>query len=208
VQGFRWKDPVRAASAGNLTLSGTQTVDGVALIANDRVLVKDQSSGANNGIYIVQAGSWVRATDADLAAEILQMSVFVQEGTANADKQFLLTTDAPITLGTTSLTFTQVNGGGGGSYTEGLGIDISGTVIAVDATVVARKAGANIGNGSATSFNVVHNLDTTDAIVLIREVGSTKQQVIADVSFTDSNTVTVTFAAAPTTNQYRVTVIG
>lgn len=206
VQGWKWKQPVRAASTTNLTLSGTQTVDGVALIANDRILVKDQSTAANNGIYVVASGSWVRAVDADAASEISSMSVLVQEGTANADKQFNCTTNDPITLGSTAITYVQV--GGGTSYTPGTGMSIASSVISVDTAVVARKVGADIGNGAATSFNISHNLGTTDAVVLIRETAGGKAEVEADVVFTDSNTVTVSFAVAPTTGQYRVTVIG
>src|SRR6202008_4842800 len=64
------KDAVRAATTANITLSAPQTIDGVALIAGDRVLVKDQTTGQNNGIYIVQTGAWTRATDADTDAEV------------------------------------------------------------------------------------------------------------------------------------------
>lgn len=207
IEGRKWKDPVRVASNGNLTLSGTQTIDGIAVVAGDRVLAKDQTTQADRGIYIVASGAWTRATDANTGAEVLNMCTAVVAGTANGGKSFLMNATGPITLGTTSLTFIQV-GSGGSSYTEGDGIDISGGVISVDPVVVARKAGANIGDGSATSFNVVHNLGTTDAVVLIRETGGGKAEVEADVVFTDSNTVTVTFAVAPSTGQYRVTVIG
>lgn len=206
VQGFKWKDQVRAASTASVTLSGTQTIDGVSLIAGDRFLAKDQSTPATNGIYIVAAWAWSRATDADASAEIGGMAMFVQEGTTNGNKQFVCTTDGTITLGTTGLAFSQV--GAGTTYSQGTGISIVGSVVNVDTTVVARKAGANIGDGSATSFNVTHSLGTTDAIVLVRETSGSKQLVNADVVFTDSNTVTVSFATAPTAGQYRVTVIG
>lgn len=206
VQGFRWKQPVRAASTTNITLSGTQTVDGVALIAGDRHAAMGQSTGANNGIYVVGTGAWVRATDADISSEIGGMAFFVQEGTANGNKQFVCTTDDPITLGTTALVFAQV--AGGSAYSQGAGISISGSTISIDTTITARKAGANIGDGTSTSFNIVHSLGTTDALVIIRETAGGKAAVGADVVFTDSNTVTVTFAVAPTTNQYRVSVIG
>jgi hypothetical protein len=103
-----FKASVRAATTANITLSGTQTVDGVALIANDRVLVKNQSTGSQNGLYVVQAGAWIRTTDADVSAEVTPgMFVFVEEGTINGDTGWLLSTNAPITLGTTSLTFLQ-----------------------------------------------------------------------------------------------------
>ena len=205
VQGFAWKSAVRAASTANLTLSGTQTVDGVSLIAGDRVLVKDQSTGSANGVYVVAAGAWSRATDADTAAEVYSMAMFVQEGTTNGNKQFVCTTDNPITLGTTSLVFAQV--GSGTTYTGGTGISVAGSVISIDTAVTARKAGATIGDGSATSFNLNHNFGTTDVVAFVREV-STGNQVFPDVQHTTSNQLTVTFATAPTAGQYRVTVVG
>jgi uncharacterized cupin superfamily protein len=106
-----WKQPVRAATTANITLSGAQTIDGVSVIANDRVLVKNQSTGANNGIYVCASGSWTRAADADATAEMgAGTAVFVSEGTTNGDKLFTLTTNETITLGSTALTFTAVQG--------------------------------------------------------------------------------------------------
>lgn len=206
VSGWKWKEPVRAASTANLTLSGTQTVDGVSLIAGDRILVKNQSTASANGIYLVAAGAWSRATDLDANAEALLATVLVSEGTTLGNTQWTLTTDGPITIGTTGQTWTQ-SAAGGGSYTAGTGISIAGSVIAVDTAVVARKAGATIGDGTATSFNVAHNLGSTDVDVAIRAT-SGGAAVIADWAVTDSNTVTVSFLTAPTTGQYRVSVFG
>jgi hypothetical protein len=110
----------RAATTANITLSSTQTIDGVSVIAGDRVLVKDQSTGADNGIYVCAAGSWSRAADADASDEVTpNMNVFVEEGTANGDKFFRLTTDAPITMGSTSLTFADIGGGSGVTSVSG-----------------------------------------------------------------------------------------
>ncbi|MDZ4785574.1 MAG: hypothetical protein SGJ02_05800 [bacterium] len=113
AQGLKGKQSVRAASVGNLTLSGTQTVDGTALIASDRVLVKDQTLGQNNGIYLVQAGSWTRALDLDTWLEVQAAYVFVEEGSVNADRAYLCTNDAGGTLGTTVITWVQFGSGGG-----------------------------------------------------------------------------------------------
>lgn len=206
ITGRKWKDSVRAASTGNLTLSGLQTVDGISLIAGNRCLAKDQTTALDRGIYIVASGAWTRATDFDADSEIASASVLVEEGTVNADTQWTCTTNNPIVIGVTSLTFVQT-GTGGTTYTGGNGITIAGTVVAVDPAVVAHKAGANIGNGASTTIAVTHNLGSTDVVVLVQEVSS-KAKVECDVVMTDSNTVTLTFAVAPTTNQYRVTVIG
>ncbi|MBL8186599.1 MAG: hypothetical protein JNK38_01255 [Acidobacteria bacterium] len=114
-----FKDSVRVATttAGTLSTSfeNGDTVDGVTLATGDRILIKDQSTGSENGIYVVAAsGSPARSTDADASAEVTAgMLVAVNEGTTNGDKLFLLTTNDTITLGSTSLTFTAVNSSGG-----------------------------------------------------------------------------------------------
>ena len=143
-QGLDVKDSVRAATTTNITLSAPQTIDGVSIIAGDRVLVKDQSTASANGIYVVAAGAWTRATDADNSAKVpAGIFTFVEEGTANADTGWVLTTNNPITLGTTSLAFTQFSGAGqvtaGGGLTKtGNSLDVgAGTGIQVNADDVA-----------------------------------------------------------------------
>lgn len=206
VAGLKWKEPVRAATTANITLSGTQTIDGVSVIAGDRVLAKNQSTGSANGPYVVASGAWARATDFDGSSELLGAAFFVSEGTTQGNQQWQLTTDAPLTIGSTSLTFQQF--GGGTSYTAGNGITLSAGVFAVDTAITARKAAVAIGNGAATSFNVGHSLGTTDVNVFVREASSGFAQVFPDVSIVDSNNVTVAFATAPSSGQYRVFVVG
>jgi len=111
--GLDVKASCRVATTANITLSGTQTIDGVSVVAGDRVLVKNQTTGSQNGIYAVAAGSWARATDADADAEVhAGMFTFVTEGTTQADTGWVLSTNDPITVGTTALTFAQFSGGG------------------------------------------------------------------------------------------------
>lgn len=205
LQGFKWKEPVRAATTANITLSGAQTIDGVAVVAGNRVLVKNQSTGSANGIYVAAAGAWTRATDFDASSEVLGAAVFVSEGTTQGNQQWIMTTDDPIVIGTTALVWAQV--GGGASYTAGTGISITGGVIAVDTAVVARKASATIGDGTATTITVTHNLNTQDVTVSVREA-STNAGVLCDWVANGVNTVQLTFAVAPTTGQYRATVSG
>lgn len=108
ITGGDFKDSVRAATTANITLSGAQTIDGVSVVAGDRVLVKDQSTGADNGIYVAAAGAWARATDADTGGELsASATIPVEEGTANADTLWMLTTNGAITIGATSLTFAK-----------------------------------------------------------------------------------------------------
>ena len=100
------KGPADAATTANVTLSGAQTIDGVALVAGDRVLVKNQTLGAENGLYVVAAGAWVRTADAGTSAELVPGAiVFVAGGSAHGGQWFGLATPGPITLGTTVLDF-------------------------------------------------------------------------------------------------------
>lgn len=139
--GLKWKNSVRAATTANITLSGDQTIDGVSVIAGDRVLVKNQSTGSQNGIYLCASGSWTRTTDSDTAAEILQATTSIEEGTVNADTIYTCTTNAPIILGTTSLAFAKTSAT---TYTASAGVTLTGNDFSLnnsyfsgDATVAA-----------------------------------------------------------------------
>ncbi len=108
------KDAVRVATTANITLSGEQTIDGIST-STDRVLVKDQTAGSENGIYVSAAGAWTRAKDFDTDDKATSGGlIIIQEGTAKEDTIWILTTDEPITIGTTDLVFTEFVGGGGG----------------------------------------------------------------------------------------------
>lgn len=114
------KNSVRVATTASIVLSGAQSIDGVAVVAGDRVLVKNQASGAQNGIYLAAVGAWSRATDADASLEVTPgLLVPVEAGTANGDSVWQLVTDAPITVGTTALVFEMLAGRtgiGAGTY--------------------------------------------------------------------------------------------
>jgi len=130
VTGLDFKQSARVATTANITLSGTQTIDGVSVVAGNRVLVKDQSTASQNGIYVVAAGAWSRSTDADNtpAGEVTAgMYCFVEEGTVNADSGWVLITNDTITLGSTSLTFAQFNGLG--QITAGTGLSKTGNTL-------------------------------------------------------------------------------
>ena len=131
VAGLAWKDAARAATTANITLSGTQTIDGVAVVANDRVLVKNQTTASANGIYVVAAGAWTRASDANTEPELVGAAVFVSEGTTLGDTAWVMTVNAPITVDTTNLTWVQF--AGGGAVTAGAGLTQTGNVLDVGA---------------------------------------------------------------------------
>lgn len=223
--GLQWKPSVRAATTANGTLataySNGQVIDGVTLATNDRILIKNQSSGSENGIYVVNAsGAPTRATDADGAGELVaNATVFVSEGTVQADQAFTCTTNGTITVGSTSTVWAQF--GGGQTYSAGNGLTVAtntfavsagtgitvGASVAIDSSVVVRKFSQNIGDGTSTAITVTHNLGTRDVHVALYDA-STFAVVYADVVNTTTNTITVTFATAPTSSAYRVVVFG
>ena len=142
TQARSWKDAVRVTTTANITLSGTQTIDGIALSVGDRVLVKNQSTAADNGIYLVASGTWTRSTDADVSAEVLSgLTVNINEGSTYGDTRWVLTTDGTITLGSTSLTFQQDSVGG--TYLGGAGMVLSGSTFNVQATNASILVGAD-----------------------------------------------------------------
>lgn len=150
ITGLLPKQSVLVATTGPITLSGLQTIDDYALGANGRVLVKDQTNPVENGIYVVSSGTWVRAFDADANAEVRSgMYMYVQRGTVNAGSAWVLSTVDPIVVGTTELVFVHFNtsSGGGGSYTNGAGLSLSGNTFSITDTGVTAGA-----YGSATKI--------------------------------------------------------
>jgi hypothetical protein len=136
AQGIDAKASVIAATTANITLSGAQTIDGVSVIAGDRVLVKDQTTTANNGIYLCASGSWTRTTDADTYAELVAAYTFVEGGTVNANNGFICTIPTSGTLGSTSITFAQFSGAG--QVTAGTGMSKTGNTLNVNTASSAR----------------------------------------------------------------------
>ncbi|MEW9530591.1 hypothetical protein [Microbispora sp. NPDC049125] len=160
ARGLDWKQSVRAATTTNGTLATAyangSVIDGVTLATGDRILLKDQTTGADNGVYTVNgSGAPTRAADADSSAEVTSgLAVTVTEGTVNGDKTYILTTNDPIVLGTTALSFSPL-GGGGTVYTAGSGLTESpagtfnvntGTGLEIS-TGTVRIAGAAAGAG-------------------------------------------------------------
>jgi hypothetical protein len=152
--GLDVKESVRVATTANVNLSNAlengDEIDGITLVTGDRVLVKNQTTASQNGIYVVQAtGAAVRATDFDSTAEVSAGAfTFVEEGTTNADSGWVVTTDGTITVGTDAIAFAQFSGAG--QVTAGSALTKTGNTldVAVDnVTIEVTSDALNVKNG-------------------------------------------------------------
>jgi hypothetical protein len=261
INAREFKGTVDAVAKANVaSLSGTTTIDGVALAAGMTVLLVAQTNKAQEGPWVVAAGAWTRDTRADTTAELADATFLVDDGTDGKGELWTQTANV-VTVGTTnqswvktgdanvtyiadevtltlsgstfsvkalgidtahladgSVTAAKLNTavagdgltGGGGSplaVGEGAGVTVDGDTVGIDTAVVARKASGNLGNGSLTDTPFTHNLGTTDVIAVIRDA-TTGRKVDVPWAPTSSNVVTVYWPDTPTTDQYRITVIG
>ena len=130
-EGLDIKDSVKVATTANITLSGTQTIDGVSISADERVLVKDQSTASQNGIYLCKAGAWARADDMAATSDAAGAFAFIEQGSTYADVGFVCSTDkGSAVVGTNNLAFTQFSGQS--NVTAGDGLDKSGNTLSLD----------------------------------------------------------------------------
>jgi hypothetical protein len=216
------------ATLTNAGANAAFSTDGVSPALNARILVKDQTNTAQNGIYVLSTvgdGStpWVltRATDFDTAAEIAGGDfTFVDAGSTLANTGWVNIDEVNI-VGTDPIVFQQFSGAG--TYTASNGVlltgnNFTGVVVAsgglsvgasgfqLDTTIAVRKYAANVGDGSNTSYTISHNLGTRDVIVSVYDNSSPYAEVICDVQHTSTTAITLLFSVAPTSNQYRVVV--
>lgn len=198
LTGLHWKQAVRVATTTNGTLSTAfangQTVDGVTLATGDRILIKNQTTATDNGIYIVAAsGSPTRATDADTGAELVNATVFVSEGTTNADTQWTCSNNSTPTLGVTNITFVQV--AGAGTYSAGTGLSLTGNQFSIDSTVATLSGTQTLTNKTLTSPKIGTSiLDTNGATMMALTVVSSAVNYItlANAATTTNPSITAT----------------
>jgi hypothetical protein len=174
------KASVRVATTENVALTGTPSIDGISIVAGNRVLVKNQTVATQNGIYIVAADAWVRSSDFDQDQEVTAgVFFFVEEGVTNGDAGFVLTTNNQVTIGVSELTFTQFSGTGqivAGSGLQKVGneisVNVAGTggieIVADNLQLKSSLAGAGLTylNGVldlvGTSNRITVNADSID----------------------------------------------
>jgi hypothetical protein len=206
AQGLDTKASVVAATTTNGTLATAfangQTVDGVTLATGNRILIKNQTDATANGIYSVNAsGAPTRTTDMDLGSEFPSAYVFVEQGTVNADTGWVCTNNAPVTLGSTNITWAQFSGAG--TYTANNGVLLTGSVFSFApesgkglqtgsegaAIKLATTSGLNVASdlavGAGLGISVLTNTVAIDTAVVARKYA----QDIGDGSLTS---ITVT----------------
>jgi hypothetical protein len=149
IVGLSWKQPVRAATTANITLSGAQTIDTVPVVDGDRVLVKDQTAQADNGIYIVGT-PWTRSPDADTYDEMVSAMVFVESG-GLAGAAFYCPIQPGGTLGVTAITWSNFSVAG--TYFAGTGLSLAANTFSITNTTVAA---GSYGSGSAVGTFTVN----------------------------------------------------
>lgn len=147
VTGLSWKQAVRAASTSPGTLATSYAngsfFDSVTLVTGDRILIKNQVTQTENGIYTVNAtGAPTRALDSDTGAELIGESVFVDQGAINSDTGWVQTTNAPITLGSSNIVYSQFSGSG--AYAAGSGLTLSGNTFSITAPVSTTLGGTGL----------------------------------------------------------------
>lgn len=172
------KKSVRVATTANITLSGTQTIDGIAVVAGDRVLVKDQTTASQNGIYVVAAGAWSRATDANTISKLAGALVNVDSGTVGGGLRYDTDLKATDTLDTTAVSFYKA-------------YDTNDAATANTATkLVLRDASGNFSAGTITAA-LSGNASTATTLQTARNING--------VSFNGSADITITAAAGTLT---------
>lgn len=185
AQGLNVKTAVKVATTANIVLSGLQTIDGVTLIAGDRVLVKSQTTDTENGVYVAASGSWTRATDSDFGTELVNAFYFVQSGNTLQATGWVQSTPGPITVGSTSIVFSQFSGAA--DYTAGAGL---------------TKTGLTFDVVSASSSRIVVNADSIDLATTGVSAGSYTKVTLDAYGRATSATQATTTDIAEGTNLY------
>ncbi len=221
AEGLAWKDNARVATQANISLASPgATIDGITLVASDRVLVRAQTTGAENGVYVWNGAAtpMTRSADASTFDKLESAVVTIDEGTSVSASFRQSAVNG--TIGVTSVAWVSFGTSAPAATDTTAGIAEYATQAETDAGVAdnltitplklatwagrVRKFAANLGDGAATQYDFTHNFNTFDTLVeVVRNTGA-RDTVGCDISRPTVNTVRLNFAAAPTSNQFRV----
>lgn len=188
AQGLDVKASVLVGTTANITLSGAQTIDGVSVVAGDRVLVKNQTTQADNGIYVAASGAWARSADANTWDELVSAYTFIEEGSTYADTGWVCTINKGGTLGTTPITWSQFSGAG--TYLAGTGLTLSGNTFSITNTAVTA---GSYGSASKTLTATVNAQGQLTALADTNiAIANTQVSGLGTMSTQDANNVAIT----------------
>jgi hypothetical protein len=186
--GISWKQPVNCGTTANITLSGLQTIDGVTVVAGDRVLVKSQTAPAQNGIYLASATAWSRAPDADTWDELISAICFVESGSTLAGSAWYCTIQPGGTLGVTAVTWSNFSVAA--TYTAGTGLTLTDYVFSITNTGVTAAA-----YGSA-SKTLTATVNAQGQLTVLAEtniaIANTQVSGLGTMSTQDASNVAIT----------------
>lgn len=224
-EGLSWKEHCRVAGQVNIVVAVPgATIDGVTMVASDRVLLLSQTAAAENGIYVWNGAAtpMTRSLDAQVFNDLESATVGVDEGTSTQVSYHQ--TQVNGVIGTNNVAWVVFGASASAASTGTAGIAALATQAEVDAGAVAnkivtpstlaswagrvRKFSATVGDGSATSIAVTHNFSTTDVQVQVFELTGSKREVFVEKQITSANAVTLLFDVAPAANALRCIVIG
>lgn len=197
AQGLDPKASCVAATTANISLGGQPSViDGITLVTGDRCLVKNQTLPNENGIYIVATTAWTRSTDMDAWAEVPSAFTFIEQGTTQADTGWVCTSNAGGTLATTAITFAQFSGGG--SYTAGTGLTLTGTQFSITNTAVNAGSYGSTANTLSATVNAQGQLTALSATAIaiantqVSGLGTMSTQAASGVAITGGSITNLT----------------
>lgn len=197
AQGLDTKASCVVATTANLAaLSGLLTIDGITVVAGDRVLVKNQTAQADNGIYVASASAWARSSDMNLWAEFPSAYTFIEQGTTQADTGWVCTSNQGGTLGTTAVTWAQFSGAG--SYTAGTGLTLTGTTFSISNTAVTAGSYGGASQTLSATVNAQGQLTalSSQAIAIantqVSGLGTMSTQAASNVAITGGSITNLT----------------
>lgn len=186
--GISWKQPVVCGTTTNITLSGLQTIDGVTVVAGDRVLVKSQSTTSQNGIYLASASAWTRSTDADTWNELISALVFVESGSTLAGSAWYCTIQPGGTIGTTPITWSNFSVAA--TYTAGTGLTLTDYVFSITNTGVTAGAYGSASKTLTATVNAQGQLTVLAATDIA--IANTQVSGLGTMSTQNASSVAIT----------------
>lgn len=186
--GISWKQPVVCGTTTNITLSGLQTIDGVTVVAGDRVLVKSQSAPAQNGIYLASASAWSRAPDADTWNELISALVFIESGNTLAGSAWYCTIQPGGTIGTTAIVWSNFSVAA--TYTAGTGLTLTDYVFSITNTGVTAGAYGSASKTLTATVNAQGQLTVLAATDIA--IANTQVSGLGTMSTQNASSVAIT----------------